>query len=65
MWEVNADLEKEGHVEASVTVPLINGDAAAIKRLSAQESEKNLGLRVQPDGNCETQLKFKKEQMEE
>ena len=54
MWEVNLDLEEEDQVEATVTVPLINGDAAAIKRLSAQQSEKNLGLRVQLDGNYRT-----------
>ena len=49
MWEVNADLEEEVYAKVTVTVPLINGDAAAIKRLSAQESKKNLGLRVRPD----------------
>ena len=65
MWEVNTDPEEEACAEVEVTVPLINGDVAAIKRLSAQESEKNLGLRVQPDGNCETQLKVKREQAEE
>ena len=60
LWEVNADLEDQEQIEATITVPLINGDAAAIRRLTAQESEKNLGLRVKPDGDCGTQLNVKK-----
>ena len=38
------------------TVPLIGGDAAAIKRLANDELVENLGLRVQPDGKCASQL---------
>ena len=65
LWEVNADREDYKQTEITITVPLINGDAAAIQRLTAQESEKNLGLRVQPDGDCATQLNVKKEQTED
>ena len=65
LWEVNADPEDHEQTVATITVPLIGGDAAAIKRLTAQESEKNLGLRVQPDGDCATQLNVKKEQVED
>ena len=65
LWEANATPDDQEQTEATITVPLINGDAAAIKRLTAQESEKNLGLRVQPDGDCATQLKAKKEQVED
>ena len=64
LLEESADQEDYKQTKATITVPLINGDAAAIKRLTAQESEKNLGLRVQPDGDCATQLKVKKEQVE-
>ena len=32
------------------TVPLIGGDAAAIKQLVNDESVENLGLQVQPNG---------------
>ena len=59
LWEAYAATEEQEQAEATITVPLINGDAAAIKRLAAQESEKNLGLRVQPDGDCTIQLKVK------
>ena len=62
---MNADREDYEQTEITITVPLINGDAAAIQRLTAQESEKNLGLRVQPDGDCATQLNVKKEQTED
>ena len=47
------------------TVPLISRNAAAIKRLANAESVKNLGLRVQPDRKCASQLKESKEKVED
>ena len=47
------------------TVPLIGGDAAAIKRLANNESVENLGLQVQLDGKCVSQLKERKEKVED
>ena len=47
------------------TVPLIGGDAAAIKRLANDESVENLGLQVQPDGKYASQLKERKETVED
>ena len=38
--------------DAPFTVPLIGGNAAAIKQLANDEFVTNLGLRVQPDGKC-------------
>ena len=65
LWEINAEAKNQKTSTAKITVPLIGGDAAAIKRLTTQESEKNLGLRVQPDGKCTAQMEVKKEQVEE
>ena len=65
LWDVTAESEDQETSAAKITVPLIGGDAAAIKRLTAQESEENLGLRVQPDGKCTAQMEVKKEQVEE
>ena len=45
-------------------VPLIGGDAEAIKQLATNESVENLGLQVQPDGKCKSQLKEHKEKVE-
>ena len=42
--------------DAPFTVPLIGVDVAAIKQLANDESVENLGLRVQPDGKCASQL---------
>ena len=33
-----------------LTIPLASGDAAAIKKLSNNDAEENLGMKVQPDG---------------
>ena len=65
LWEVDTGIEDQEAAARKITVPLIGGDAAAIKKLTAQESEKNLGLRVQPDGKCTAQMAVKKEQVEE
>ena len=46
--------------DAPFTVPLLGGDAATIKRLANDESVTNLGLRVQPDGKCMSQLEERK-----
>ena len=51
------ELNKLDAVDAPFTVPLIDGDVAAIKRLANDESVTNLGLQVQPDGKCALQLK--------
>ena len=41
------DLEPPG---PGLTIPLANGDAAAIKKLSNNDAEENLGMKVQSDG---------------
>ena len=42
LWEANAAPEDHEQTEATITVPLIKGDAAVIKRLTAQESERSM-----------------------
>ena len=46
-------------------VPPTNGDAATIEYLANNKSKKNLGLRVQPGGQCTLQLGKRKENVEE
>ena len=43
LWEINAEVEDQEMSVAKITVPLIGSDAVAIKKLTAQESEKTLG----------------------
>ena len=43
LWEVDAGIEDQEAAARKITVPLIGGDAAAIKKLTAQESEKKFG----------------------
>ena len=59
LWEdMNEDeLDNLDPVNAPFRVPLIGGNAAAIKQLANDESVENLGLQVQPDGKCASQLK--------
>ena len=58
------ELDDLDPVDTPFTVPLIGGNAAAIKRLANDKSVENLGLRVQPDGKCASQLKEHKEKVE-
>ena len=51
-------------VDAPFTVPLIGGNSAAIKQPANAESVENLGLQVQPDGKCASQLKEHKDRDE-
>ena len=59
------ELDDLNPVDTPFTVPLIGGDAAAIKRLANDKSVENLGLQVQPDGKCTLQLKERKEKVED
>ena len=61
--EATADTDQDV-LDSEVTVPLIGGDQAAIKRLTTAECEKDLGLRVRPDGDCSTQLGVIQEKVE-
>ena len=44
------ELDDIDPVVTPFTVPVMNGDAAISKRLANYESEKNIGLQIQPDG---------------
>ena len=67
VWEdMNKDeLDNLDTGDTPFTVPLIGGNAAAIKQLANGESVENLGLQVQPDGKCALQLKERKEKVED
>ena len=54
LWEDmdEVELDDMDPVVTPFTVPLINSDAATDKRLANDKSKKNLGLPVQPDGQC-------------
>ena len=67
LWEdMNTDkLDNLDPGNTPFTVPLIGGDATAIKQLSANESVENLTLQVQPDEKCSLQLKEHKEKFED
>ena len=50
---MDADASELDELEPSrpeLTIPLANGDAAAIKKLSNDDAEENLEMKVQPDG---------------
>ena len=67
LWEdMDEDkLDSLDGTDTPFTVPLIGGDAATIKRLANDESVTNLGLRVQPDGKCMSQLEERKGKVED
>ena len=48
-----------------LTVPQAGGDAATIKRLSNDDAEENLGMKVQPDGCNQRHLANLKNKVEE
>ena len=52
-------------VDAPFTVPLIGGNATAIKRLANTDFVTNLGLQVRPDGKCTSQLEECKDRIED
>ena len=43
-------LEEPEPPKPQLTVPLASRDAAVIKKLSNDDAEENLGMKVQPDG---------------
>ena len=45
-------------------IPLASGDAAAIKKLSNDDAEENLGMKVQPDGCNISHLSILKDKIE-
>ena len=45
-------------------IPLANGDAAAVKKLSNNNAEENLGMKVQPDGCNKRHLAALKDKLE-
>ena len=67
LWgEIND--EELGELEPPVqrlAVPLVNGDAAAIKTLSNSNTEENLGMKVQPDYCNKRHMFMLKEKAEE
>ena len=66
LWEdmdVN-ELDKLEPPGPEVTMPLTNGDATAIKKLSTNNSEGNLGVKVQPDGCNKRHLSALKDKVE-
>ena len=67
LWkDMNEDeLDELDVTDAPFTVPLIGGDAATINRLANDESVTNLGLRVQPEGKCMSQLEERKGKVED
>ena len=66
LWEDmdESELDDMDPVITPFIVPPINGDAATIECLANNESKKNLGLRVQPDGQCASARKKWKNGME-
>ena len=58
LWEDmdEDELNNLDTVDAPFTVPLIDGDAAAINRLATDKCVENLGLWVQPNGKYALQL---------
>ena len=54
LWEDmnNDELDNLDPGDTSFTVPLVGGNAAAIKQLANNTSVDNLGLQVQPDRMC-------------
>ena len=59
------ELDNLDVADAPFIVLLIGGDAATIKRLANDKYVTNLGLRVQPDGKCMTQLEERKGKVED
>ena len=55
------ELEPSG---PELTIPLANGDATAIKKLSNNDKEENLGMKVQPDGCNKRHLSALKDKVE-
>ena len=67
LWE-DMDEEELDELETAgtgLTVPLANGDAAVIKKLSNDDAEENLGLKVQPDGCTSRHISALKDNVEE
>ena len=56
------DLDPPG---PGLTIPLVNGNAAAIKKLSNDDAEENLGMKVQSDGCNKRRLSTLKGKVEE
>ena len=60
-----SELDGMDPVSTSGMTLLINGNAATFKRMANDKSEKNLRLRLQPDGQCASQLGERKQKLEE
>ena len=66
LWEGmdGDDLDELDAADAPFTVPLIGRVVATLKRLENAEFVTNLGLRVQPDGKCTSQLEERRGKLE-
>ena len=56
------DLDPPG---SGLTILLVDGDVAVIKKLSNDDAKENLGMKVQPDGCNKSHLSTLKEKVEE
>ena len=58
------DLDELEPPRPQLTIPLPSGDTAVIRKLSKDDAEENLGMKVQPDGSNKRHLATLKDQVE-